>query len=337
MANPLTDLFTGAPVKEAAGNQQAMLKFIADRGRTDITGAEGAAGGALGVGYRDAQGSLGYGYGTGVGDINAGADSALGYLSGSTKDALGRLDSAKGAYDPLAALAGKYGGATTMGLNALGVNGQAGTDAARGAFSAGPAYNWNLDQGLEAINRRRAAGGMLASGNADQDAQKFGAGLASNEYDKWMQNLLGFTSPELAATSGAATGRGGADTNAAALLAGQGKAQAQIAGTRGSMLADLAGRYGTGMAANQVGQGNALANLYTQAAGQRVGLDTNLAKPYNQTFTDVANAEIGGAKNLWGLGMDAARLGAQGAGAGWFGNLKPPAPGKDYAGLGGWA
>lgn len=337
MGNILTDLFTGAPVKEAAAAQQGMLKFVADRGRGDITGAAGQAQDALQSGYGAAQGSLGTGYNTGVGAINTGADQALGYLSGSTTDALGRLDSARGAYEPLSALAGKYGGATTMGLNALGVNGQGGIDAARGAFQAGPAYDWNLNQGLEAINRRRAAGGMLASGNADRDAQNYGAGLASNEYDKWLQQLLGFTNPELSATGGAATGRAGADTNAAALLAGQGRAQAGVAGTRGQMLADLAGRYGTGMAGLNTGEGTSLANLYTNAANQRVGLDTNLVQPYNKTFTDVANAEIGGAKNLWGLGLEAAKLGAAAAGGGWLGNLTPPAPGKDYAGLGGWA
>lgn len=41
-------------------------------------------------------------------------------------------------------------------------------------------FQFNRDQGLEAINRRRAAAGMLGSGNADTDAMRFASGLASN-------------------------------------------------------------------------------------------------------------------------------------------------------------
>ena len=40
-------------------------------------------------------------------------------------------------------------------------------------------YQFALDQGLQALNRRRAASGMLNSGNADADAIRFATGLAS--------------------------------------------------------------------------------------------------------------------------------------------------------------
>lgn len=47
------------------------------------------------------------------------------------------------------------------------------------ALEQTPGYQFSMDQGLQALNRRRAAGGMLNSGNADADAIQFGSGLAS--------------------------------------------------------------------------------------------------------------------------------------------------------------
>ncbi len=163
----LFDIFTGKPAKEAAAQQRAYLGQIGTQNNS-----------AIDSGLTNSLGALGTGYNTGTGAVNQAYGDASGYLN-----------QAGAAYDPLAALGGKYGGATTMGLNALGVNGAQGQQDARAAFQAGPAYNFNLEQGLESINRRRNMGGMLDSGNADRDAQTFGAGLASNEYDKWVSGL----------------------------------------------------------------------------------------------------------------------------------------------------
>lgn len=41
-------------------------------------------------------------------------------------------------------------------------------------------YQFNMDQGLQALQRTRAAQGMLGSGNTDTDAMSFASGLASN-------------------------------------------------------------------------------------------------------------------------------------------------------------
>lgn len=245
------DIFTGAPAKNAAASNQALLRFVSDRNRADITGA---------------------------------ADTGAGYLNTGIKDALGYLGHA-GA--PLSSLAEKYGGATTLGLNALGVNGQPGIDAARGAFTASPGYDFNLKQGLEAINRRRAAGGMLDSGNADRDAQEYGAGLASREYGDWISRLLGFTNPELSAN-----------------VAGAG------------LTRDMANVSARG--------GESLANLYTNAANARSGGDLALAGPYTKQTSDAAGAELTGSKNLWGLGMAAAQTAAGMPGLNFFGGSSGP-------------
>jgi hypothetical protein len=271
----LFDVFTGGPSKEAANAQ----RLIAAQAKNENIGT-------IDRGLNTSLANLTQGYNTGAGAINQGYS-----------DASGSLTNAGTFYDPLASLGTKYGGATTTALNALGVNGQPGMDAARSAFSASPAYEWNRDQGLEAINRRRNAGGMLDSGNADRDAQTFGAGLASNEYNTWMNNLLGFTNPELAATAGAATGRANIGTQQAGLATG-----------RGAMLADLAQRYGTGQA-----------GLNTGAANAKVGNTNTAANTYNQTYKQEADAEMAGSGALWSAGLGLANLGLKASGWGGFG------------------
>ena len=131
-----------------------------------------------------------------------------------SKDALG---AAAGSYAPLSDLATKYGQGTSLYLDALGVNGQQGNTRAQGAFTNSPGYTSGLDAGLDAINRRRAAGGMLNSGNANIDAQTFGQNLQNQQYNTWLGNLGGLVTPELSATSGAATGLAGTNTNLANL------------------------------------------------------------------------------------------------------------------------
>jgi hypothetical protein len=116
-----------------------------------------------------------------------------------SKDALA---TAKGEYAPLSALYNK--GASLYG-DALGVNGAAGTANAQGAFTSSPGYQWQLGQGMDAINRRRAAGGMVNSGNADIDALTYGQGLAKQDYGSWLSGLQGLNSNALT-TAGAMSG-----------------------------------------------------------------------------------------------------------------------------------
>lgn len=260
----LTDVFTGRPAKEAAANTRGYLSGVGTQGRSDLEGA----------------------YNTSTSNVNAGADSALGYLGQGRGGALGQLEGARGSYAPLSALGGKYGTATTLGLDALGVNGQEGNTRATDAFHAGPGYNFQLDQGLDAINRRRAAGGMLNSGNADRDATNYAEGLANQEFNNWRTNLTNFTQPELSAISGAASGTAGTYTAGANIENQYGQNTAGVQTNRSQMLSDLAQRRATG----------------------EVGLATGLANPYTQTYGQEAAAEMGGSKNLWDLGLNAAAL-----------------------------
>lgn len=122
----------------------------------------------------------------------------------------------------LGGLADSYGAGSTLYQNALGVNGQAGSDAAREAFTASPGYAFNMDQGLQGLSRARAVNGTLASGGADTDAMKFASGLASGEWNNWLSNLNGLDTKRYGATTGQA-GTFGA-LGSAALGVGQAKA-----------------------------------------------------------------------------------------------------------------
>jgi hypothetical protein len=304
----LFDLFTGDPAQQAAQDQRNYFDKTSANADQLILSGQGQSLSNLGTGYGSAKTDLTGGYNTATGAVNSGADSAHSYLGAGYGSSGNDFNAAQSAYDPLKALSAKYGGATTMALNGLGVNGQAGTDAAQSAFSAGPAYNFNMDQGLDAINRRRAAGGMLNSGNADRDAQTFGAGLASNQYNTWMGNLLGFTNPELSATSGAASGVAGVNTARAGMDANSGIANAGVDTSRGQMLASLASQYGTGNSALDVGQGKDMATINTNAMNSRVGAQQANAAAYSQSYKNAADAQMAGSSNLWNLGMSGAKL-----------------------------
>ena len=57
------------------------------------------------------------------------------------------------------------------------------------ALEGSGGYQFNLGQGLQALQRTRAAQGMLSSGNTDTDAMTFASGLASNTLDSERQAL----------------------------------------------------------------------------------------------------------------------------------------------------
>ena len=194
-----------------------------------------------------------------------------GYLDTGMTGSKDALNSALGAYAPLSALATKYGQGTDMYLNSLGLNGAAGNTAATNAFQAGPGYQFQMDQGLDAINRQRAAAGMLGSGNAGIDAMTYGQGLANQAYTGWQNNLSGLNNNALTATSGAATGQAGVDTNLANLYQQNAANQVALQGGVTSGLASANNTQAAGEAAgakNLLGAGLSLAGM---VAGGPIG------------------------------------------------------------------
>lgn len=206
-----------------------------------------------------------------------------GYLNTGYNTAKGALDKA---YGSLSGLGSKYGAGTDLYLNALGVNGADAAKAAQSSFTNNPGYDAAVTAGLDAINRRRAAGGMLDSGNSDLDALTFGQNLQNQQYNGWLDRLGGLISPELSAT-GAAAGV----------------------------------------------QGN-LANLAQQNASNQIGLLGNYTSGTVSANNQQAAAEMGGAKNLLGFGMNLASLAAGGLGGGGLGSALGGGLGSGLGGLG---
>lgn len=181
-----------------------------------------------------------------------------GTLTDAEGRALGTLDQASGLYNPLTA---KYGRASDLGLDALGVNGPAGNSRAVSAFQAGPGYQYAVDQSLEGVKRSANASGDPLGGNTLAALSDRAGNLANQEYGNWLTRLQGYVQPELSATGA------------------------------------------------QAGYTAAKAPVITGTAGNIVGLDQNTTRGINDQTTQAANAETAGSGNLWGLGLNLAKLG----------------------------
>ena len=126
--------------------------------------------------------------------------------------------------------------------DALGLGGAAGNARATGAFQAGPGYNFMRDQGLESVARNANAAGMLAGGNMLQESQRYGSGLANQEFNNW-RNALG---------------------QREGLYAPLAARQADMYQTQGQNLADLNSRQGLAAMANYSTNAAQRADAYRQ-------------------------------------------------------------------------
>jgi hypothetical protein len=74
----------------------------------------------------------------------------------------------------------------------LGLGGADGSARAMEAFQgSNPGYQFQMDQGLDALDRRAASRGMLSSGNTNLDTLNFSQGLADQSFGSWYDRLLG--------------------------------------------------------------------------------------------------------------------------------------------------
>lgn len=202
------------------------------------------------------------------------------YLDEGKTGALGSLDAAAGVYQPLQ---DKYGAGTNLYLDSLGVNGAAGNQNAVNAFQTGPGYDFAVNQSLDALDRRAASRGMLASGNNTLDTLSTVNGLANQEYGNWQNRLAGLISPEMQA----ATGVAGANTNKAGVYT-------QDAMNRVNLSSNVA----NGMNSSAT-QG---ANAQMQASGNALGLGMQLA---NLGVNAMSGGMGGGTSMLGGNGTGA--------------------------------
>jgi hypothetical protein len=125
----------------------------------------------------------------------------MGYLTAGTDKAIGALDTAGNYYDPLAT---KYGAGTNLYLDSLGVNGPEGNTRATDAYHTAPGYDFKVNQSLDALDRRAASRGLLASGNNTLDTLSTVHGIADQDYSGWQDRLAGLINPEQTAVAGQA-------------------------------------------------------------------------------------------------------------------------------------
>lgn len=198
-------------------------------------------------------------------------------LNNGQNSAIGSLDSAAAAYSPLTSLAQKYGAGSSLYLDSLGANGADGNARATSAFQAGPGYQYGVDQSLQGVLRNAAATGGVAGGNTLAALSDRAGNMANQEYGSWQDRLGGLISPELAATSGAASGVAGANTNKAGVYQ------------------DTAGKIanlGTNTANGIAGQNTQEANAVMAGSGNLWNLGLNAAKALASGGTSL----LGGAR-----------------------------------------
>jgi hypothetical protein len=145
----------------------------------------------------------------GLGDIRSGVDEAQPYLEENAQNWRDIQGQQQGGYD--------------MYQNSLGLNGQAGYDAALGAFQQGPGYQFALDQANQNVLRNSAALGGVASGNTLMGLSDRAQQLQNLEFGNWQNRLAGFD--PMRGASGLATGLFGLGS----LFENEGK---NLAGTR---------------------------------------------------------------------------------------------------------
>lgn len=153
--------------------------------------------------------------------LRQGQQEALKYLGQGQTALTGQYNQALGGFAPYASLFAK--GANLYG-DALGLGGAQGTANAQGAFHTSPGYQFQLGQGLEALDRTAASRGMLGSGNTSADTINYAQGVANQDYGNWLNRLQPYNSLGLqtaGAQGGIHTGLGeqllGIDTNRANL------------------------------------------------------------------------------------------------------------------------
>jgi hypothetical protein len=169
--------------------------------------------------------------------------------------------------------------------NSLGINGSQGSAQAMQAFqNANPGYQFQLNQGLNAVNARAAANGMSNSGNTQLALQNFGQGLANTTYNQWQSQLQPYLQAQNSATGGVAN----VDTGQANALAGQNDIAANI-------------NYGADTSIGNANANAALGNL--TGAANLWGLGTGLLALGAGSGATVGSNAIAGAGNaLSGLG-----------------------------------
>ena len=112
----------------------------------------------------------------------------------------------------------------------LGLNGQPAADTAMSTYQQSPGYQWQLGQGLRAVDAGAAASGMLRSGATLKAEQSFGQGLANTDFGNYWNRLQQLSQNGLTAAGGIANAATGGAANIAQTDASAANATSSIYG-----------------------------------------------------------------------------------------------------------
>ena len=135
------------------------------------------------------------------------------------------------------------GTANTATADLLGLNGPDAATAAMARYQTSPGYQWQLQQGLRAVDAGAAAKGFGRSGAVLKQEQEFGQGLANTDFGNYYNRLFNLSQLGEKAAAGQGAGELQAGHDIAATDIAAGGAQASIYGNMAK---------GIGTAANQL-------------------------------------------------------------------------------------
>lgn len=325
--DPLTG--TTSPMEELRGQFESsdmpdsQFTAQAPQGEYGLAGAESAlrqamAGqtGALTQGATDALTSVRGGFDTARGDVTQGLDAGLtalrqgvetgrGDITSASEGAIGRYDpysqAGQGALEREAALSG-----------AMGPEAQA---QAFASYSESPGQAYAREQQEKALIRNEAALGGLGGGNVRTALQEQASGIASQNYQRDLENLRSLAGRGQQA-AGAQAGIGmqagqdlaqlaygggqaelgaqqGAASQLAQLAAQSGMTQGQIQQLLGQNISDVYGQTGANISGLRYGAGQDIASQLSgtgqQLAQLQMGQGTALANIDQQTAANIAN------------------------------------------------
>ena len=124
-----------------------------------------------------------------------------------------------------------------------------------GEFEESPGYQWALEQGIGALDKSAASRGRVFAGGHEKAVMRYGTGLASQDYDKFLGRYYDSLKPlqSLAGIGQVTAGQSAQN----ALETGQGVGRA--AQTGGAQMAQSALYGGNAIASGYINQGNAWA------------------------------------------------------------------------------
>jgi hypothetical protein len=143
-----------------------------------------------------------------------------------------------------------------------------------------PGYQFNLQQGLKAINRVGAAKGMLGSANTTLAEQQYGQGIATSYYNQYMGYLSGLTAQGTPATA-----------QISANQSAEGTALATLAQNYGAARMDTERQKADYLASQLMASGN----LFNQTAMYNAGLQFQGQQNSQSQAAQMANTALQGA------------------------------------------